>query len=350
MKVMAGIDLHSNNLVCAIVDMARKRLICKKLDCNLQQVKDALAPYKDRLDTIAVESTYNWYWLVDGLQDAGYKVVLANPARMEQYDGIKHADDKNDAFFLAELLTLGILPTGHLYDRQLRPVRDLLRRRLGLVAKRTSLYLSLKSLYARNTGGELSLKGLKSESDQPEALAKKLFGANPCDQLIAEEQLTLIEGLNKSLHRVEKTIGKAVHLLPCYKRLQTIPGVGIILGQTITLETGDIHRFATAGDYVSYCRCVKAERSSNNKSKGKNNDKCGNRYLSWAWVEAANFARRYDTASRKFFDRKAAQTCGIVATKALACKLAKAGWYVMKDDVDFDPARVFGTLAKGQKA
>lgn len=340
MKVMAGIDLHSNNLVCAIVDMTGNRLMCKKLDCNLQRVRDALAPYKERLDTIAVESTYNWYWLVDGLQEAGYKVVLANPARIEQYDGIKHADDKNDAYFLAELLRLGVLPTGYIYDRQMRPVRDLLRRRLGLVGKRTSLYLSLKSLYARNTGGELSLKRLKAMEASE---AKQLFGANPCDQLIAEEQLKGIAGLEESIKRIEKVVLKVVHLLPSYKRLQTIPGVGVILGLTITLETGDVNRFASAGEYASYCRCVKAERSSNNRSKGKNNDKCGNRYLSWAWVEASNFARRFDDASRRFFDRKEAQTCAIVATKALACKLAKAGWYMMKDNVDFNSARVFGT-------
>src|SRR6266705_3286926 len=169
-KVVAGIDLHSNNLVIGIMDMDGKRLANRKLPCELREVVKFLTPFKKRLQNVAVESTYNWYWLVDGLQLAGYPVVLANPAGMEQYNGIKHADDTNDAFFLAELLRLNILPTGHIYDVQLRPVRDLLRRRLMLVHQRTALMLSFKSLYTRTSGRQMTLGYLKDlEVKQAEA-------------------------------------------------------------------------------------------------------------------------------------------------------------------------------------
>ena len=151
-KLMAGIDLHSNNIVAALIDMDGKPVAHQKLPCELKEVLTFLAPYKERLENVAVESTYNWYWLVDGLHQAGYPAVLANPARIDQYSGIKHADDKNDAFFLAELLRLKILPTGYIYDAQRRPARDLLRRRLNLVRQRTALILSFKSLYARMSG------------------------------------------------------------------------------------------------------------------------------------------------------------------------------------------------------
>src|SRR6185369_12580736 len=161
-KVVAGIDLHSNNLMIGMMDMSGKRLANRSVSCQLDQVDKFLAPYKERLHRIAVESTYNWYWLVDGLQALNYPVVLANPAAMEQYNGIKHADDTNDAFFLAELLRLNILPTGHIYDANLRPVRDLLRRRLTLVRHRTALLLSFKSLYTRTTGREMGLSELKA--------------------------------------------------------------------------------------------------------------------------------------------------------------------------------------------
>ncbi len=103
-KVMAGIDLHSNNLVIGISDQDGKRLAKQRVPCELKEVVKFLAPFKKRLEQVAVESTYNWYWLVDGLQALKYPVVLANPAGMEQYNGLKHADDTNDAFFLAELL------------------------------------------------------------------------------------------------------------------------------------------------------------------------------------------------------------------------------------------------------
>ncbi len=340
-KVMAGMDLHSNNVVIGIVDTDGKRLASRKMPCELKEVVKFLAPYKKRLERVAVESTYNWYWLVDGLQALKYPVVLANPAGMEQYSGIKHADDTNDAFFLAELLRLNILPTGHIYDAQLRPVRDLLRRRLGLVHQRTSLMLSFKSLYTRTTGQEMALSRLKGLEVKE---AQKLY-EHPANQLIAGMQIKHIEQLTESIEKIEKAVMGCARELPYYAKLETLPGVGRILAMTITMEVGEIKRFADPGRFASYCRTVEAQRTSNSKKKGENNSKCGNKYLAWAWVEAANFARRYDEQCRKWFDRKAAKTSKVIATKALACKLAKAAWHVMSAGVDYDAKRVFGQPA-----
>jgi len=342
MKIMTGIDLHSNNAVCGLVDMEGRRILHKKLPCNLAKIVQTLAPYKEKIDTIAVESTFNWYWLVDGLQDHGYKVVLANPAKMEQYDGLKHADDTSDVFFMTEMLRLGILPCGSIYDRKTRPVRDLLRRRMGLVHKRSSLYISFKSLYTRMTGENMSLARLKTL--KPEEAAK-LF-KHPCDQLIAREMIELIERLIQSISLIEKTVLETASEGSYYHKLQSIPGIGKILGLTITMETGDVGRFPDAGNFASYGRCVKSQRFSNNKKKGKNNDKCGNKFLAWAFVEAANFARRFDPQCRRFYDRKKAQVNNILATKALACKLAKAAWHVMNSGQDFDPSLAFGSGKK----
>ena len=339
---MAGIDLHSNNLVIGIVDLEGKRLGQRKVDCELKKVMEFLAPYKKRLEAIAVESTYNWYWLVDGLAAAGYPVVLANPAGMEPYSGLKHSDDASDAFFLAELLRLKILPTGHIYDAQLRPVRDLLRRRMSLVHQRTALMLSFKSLFTRTTGQEMSLsrlKGMKAEE------ARGLYG-HPANQLIAQVQHQHMGALEQSIGVIEKAVLKVARVLPSYQRLTTLPGVGVILGLTITLETGDIKRFGGPGQYASYCRAVDAQRVSNGKKKADNNQKCGNKYLGWAWVEAANFAKRYDEGCRKWFDRKAARTSTVIATKALACKLAKAAWYLMATNTAYDASRMFPELAR----
>jgi transposase len=338
---MAGIDLHSNNLVIGVVDRDGKRLAHRKLDCELRNVLEFLAPYQERVEKVAVESTYNWYWLVDGLAAAGYEVVLANPARIEPYSGLKHTDDSSDAFFVADLLRLDILPTGHIYDAQLRPVRDLLRRRLSLVHQRTALMLSFKSLFTRTTGQEMSLSRLKSLSSQE---VKDLYD-HPANELIAQVQHRHIGALGESIAQIERGVSKVAKNLPSYRRLQSLPGVGMILGLTITMETGQISRFAGPGEYASYCRTVDAQRLSNGKRKADNNQKCGNKYLAWAWVEAANFAKRYDERCRRWFDRKAARTSKVIATKALACKLAKAGWHVMTQDVAYDEKRVFPELA-----
>ena len=343
-KVMAGIDLHSNNLVIGIVDMDGKRVASQKLSCKLKEVVEFLSPFKKRLEQVAVESTYNWYWLVDGLQALRYPVVLANPAGMEQYSGIKHADDTNDAFFLAELLRLKILPTGHIYNEQLRPVRDLLRRRLSLVHQRSALMLSFKSLYTRTSGQEMTLSRLK-ELEIKEA--EDLYD-HPANQLIAGMQIKHIEQLTESIEKIEKVVLDCARHLPLYTKLTTLPGVGRILGMTITMEVGEVQRFAEAGNFASYCRTVEAKRTSNSKKKGQNNCKCGNKYLGWAFVEAANFARRYDEPCRRWYERKAAKKNKLIATKALACKLAKAAWHLMALGTDYDANRMFGQSAKAK--
>jgi transposase len=340
-KVIAGIDLHSNNLMIGLITKEGKRIEHRKLPCDLKEVGSFLRPFKARLQSMAVESTFNWYWLVDGLREQGYPIDLANPAGIEQYRGLKHADDKDDAFHLAELQRLNILPKAHVYDPELRPVRDLLRRRTNLVRQRTALLLSFKSLYARTTGQPLELG--KAKKLKPEEAAK--LYEHPANQLIAELQSEHIGALDKSIGLIEKRVLGWAREIPLYDKLVTIPGIGRVLGMTITMEVGDIKRFADDGNFASYCRLVDAQRLSNNKRKADNNRKCGNEYLSWAFVEAANFARRYDEPCRRWYDRKAARTGKIIATKALACKLAKAAWHVMAKRCDYDEKRVFPELA-----
>lgn len=337
-KLYTGIDLHSNNLVIANVDKQGRRIGDKRVICQLDRVLDYLKQQPGQIAKIAVESTFNWYWLVDGLQDAGYEVVLGNPAGMNQYEGIKHADDKNDAYFIAELLRLGILETGYIYDRQLRGVRDLLRRRHLLVGKRTALILSLKNQHARSHGRELRLAEVKSMG--AEELAGKF--TDPYEMLGAKLCKEQIESFNGSIKQIEEACWKEAKKMPGYKNLRSLPGIGPVLSGMIILEIGDIRRFESPECYASYCRTVAAKKKSNGKSKGDNNRKCGNKYLGWAYIEAANLARRYNEDARRWYDRKAARRGKIIATKALACKLAKATWYVIREDTTYDPKRMFG--------
>ena len=106
----AGSDLHGNNNLLGLIDGQGKRVFNKKLPNDPQLIREVLEPFKEEVVGIVVESTYNWYWMVDALMGEGYKVHLANPAAIQQYSGLKHADDKHDAFWLAEMLRLGILP------------------------------------------------------------------------------------------------------------------------------------------------------------------------------------------------------------------------------------------------
>ena len=340
-KLIAGIDLHSNNVMIGVINQDGKRVAHRKLDCDLNKVVQFLQPFKPQLQSMAVESTFNWYWLVDGLRAQGYPIDLANPAKIVQYSGLKHADDQDDAFHLADLQRLNILPKAHVYDPELRPVRDLLRRRTNLVQQRTALLLSFKSLYTRTTGQTLTLK----EAKTLEAKEAAQLYEHPANQLIAQVQTEHIRALDQSIRRLEKAVLACAREIPLYEKLLTIPGIGRVLGMTITMEVGAVKRFQSDGDFASYCRMVDAKRLSNGKCKGQNNQKCGNKYLSWAFVEASNFARRYDESCRRWYDRKAAKTSKVLATKALGCKLAKAAWHIMSKQCDYDPKRMFAELA-----
>jgi hypothetical protein len=220
-KVVAGMDLHSNNVVSGIMDMDGKRVASRKVPCELKEVVKFLAPFKKRLEQVAVESTYNWYWLVDGLEALKYPEMLANPAGMEQYNGIKHADDTKDAFFVAELLRLEILPTGHIYDAQLRPVRDLLRR-MTLVHHRTALMLSFKSLYTRTTGQEMTLTQLEELEIKK---AQQLY-EHPANQLIAGMQIKHIEQLSASIAKIKKGALVSARELPFLHQAAELAGSG----------------------------------------------------------------------------------------------------------------------------
>jgi transposase len=334
-----GVDLHSNNAMYVIADGRDKQLLAKRLPNQLPTILETLTPFRSRLKVVAVESTYNWYWLVDGLMDQGYPVVLANPSEMEQYDGIKKADDLTDAAFLAKLARLEVLPTGYIYPKEDRPVRDLLRRRMLLVQQRTGIVLSVQNLAMRQSGRSLPWRDLRKLDAAERA---ELLGSHECLTFVAEEQIDLIEQLNEKIRRFEKKILEHAQRKPEYERLQTMPGVGVILALTIMLETGDIARFKAVGDYTSYCRCVRATHSSNGKKKADNNSRNGNAYLAWAFVEAVHHAIRVCPKAKSFYDKKRAKRNGALATKALAAKWSKAAYYILKRQEPFDLTRVFG--------
>jgi transposase len=298
----------------------------------------ALDPFKENLAGVVVESTYNWYWLVDGLQEQGFRVHLANPAAIQQYNGLKHTDDQSDAFWLAQLLQLNILPEGYIYPKEQRPVRDLLRRRLLLVRQRTAHILSLESMLARNLG--LQIRGNKIKSLTEADLEQML--AHPYLVMAAKSNRALIHYLTENIRLIEKEVKQRVKLMKSFEALLSIPGIGDVLGVTIMLEVGDIGRFPQVGNYSSYCRCVKSERISNGKKKSENNRKNGNKYLAWAYVEAANFGRRFCPGAERFYQRKLAKTNSVVAIKALANKIARASYFLMRDQVPFDEAKLFG--------
>jgi transposase len=338
MKLYSGIDLHSTNSYLAIIDENGKRIFKEKLPNDIAIITERLSLYSGTLEGVVVESTYNWYWLVDGLTAEGYTVRLANPAAIQKYSGLKHADDKHDAFWLAEMLRLNILPTGYIYPKEERPLRDLLRKRSHLVSLRSSLLISLQNIITRNCGQKMKtndIKRLKENRVHP------LLAGNEDLALAGQVSKDTIDFLTRQIRAIETFIEKKVELRGAYRQLETIPGIGKILGLTVMLEAGPIERFEKVGNFASYCRVVSSLWTSNGKAKGKGNKKNGNKYLSWAFSEAAELARRFDDKARAYYNRKLRKSNFMVAHAALAHKLARAAYYVIKDQVPFMPEKTF---------
>jgi transposase len=337
MTCYSGIDLHSTNSVVVVSDETDRVLYQRRLPNELSGIAAALEPYRSELAGVVVESTYNWYWLVDGLRAAGYRVHLANPAAMKQYEGIKHRGDESDAQYLAHLLRLEILPTGYICPPGERAVRDLARKRLQLVRTRNAQIVSVESNLARQTGSRLTSNVVKRMT-----LADAAALGLPDDVTSAlKANVAVIHTLNAEIAKLEARLRKRMRLRRGYRVLLTVPGIGEVLATIIMLETGAIERFAAVGNFASYARCVDSVHRSNNKKKGAGNVKNGNKYLAWAFIEAANFARRYCPQAQRFYERKKAATNGILATKALAHKLARACYHMLKEGQPFDVTRCF---------
>jgi transposase len=256
------------------------------------------------------------------------RVHLANTAAIKQYEGLKHSGDETDAQHLAHLLRLGILPTGTILPREHRVVRDLARKRMQLVQSCTTHVLAVENIMARQLGARMTSNQIKRLTD--DTIDSLPLAADV--GLAIKANVAVIATLQSQIEILEKRLQERVKPRPQYGLLTSVPGIGQTLATVI---------FADVGNFASYARCVDSVHTSNRKKKGEGNVKNGNRYLAWAFVEAANFARRFCPEAKRFHERKKARTNNIIATKALAHKLARASYHILKEGKPFDVTRCF---------
>ena len=336
-ELYADADLHGNNVFLSVCDHDGGTVFRRRVKTNLAAVNAALDPFWDRIKVLGVESTFNWYWFVDGLREQGRNVKLGNPAKMAQYEGIKFTNDLTDADWLAEQLRTGIFPECYIYPKETRSIRDALRRRQLFVRRRTQVLLSLGSLLER-----YGLQAPGAAKIEKWTVADvQATGLDEWVQLQLETLLDAVHESDRLAKKIEKQVLAFIKPTQQYLRIILVPGIGMALGMLIVLESGDFKRFPTAGDYASYCRAVKSARLSNDKKKGRNNSKNGNKYLAWAFIEAATFAARFNPRIQSWYEKKKRKSGVPKAKKALACKLSKAVWHVMNGK-DFDEKMMFG--------
>lgn len=338
MSMLYGsVDLHSNNSYAAISNEKDEVIRHKRLPNRIEELDRFFGDYKDSLSDIVVESTYNGYWLVDGLKERGYGVKLANPTAMVQYSGLKYTDDKSDALWLNRVHRLGVLPTGYIYPREDRPIRDLLRKRLNLVHTRTNFINSVKhqfltwnaASYSKDELYKLSPEDVK-EQFQDEFLRKSV-----------NSLLTLIRAMTTQVKEIELLIKSRTVEHPLIERLKTIYGIGPLLGWTIHYETGEIQRFRTDKHYLSYCGLVPSVKISNQRIKGHGNVKNRNKFLRWAFAEAA-IKSMGNPKMRAYHDRLVKKKGIIKAKTIISSKLARVAFKIMSDpDFVYDVNKLF---------
>jgi transposase len=336
-----GIDLSARDSHLCVVDESLSIHLQQKVANELTGIACLLEQFKPDLK-IVVESTFNWYWLVDGLQRLGFDVSLAHTLGLAMITKAKVKTDRRDAFSLAKLLRAGVIPKAYIYPASTRPVRDLLRRRQKVVSMRAEEYGSLRQLLLR----EGYLSSSRNEIKLAEEEDLREWFTHPLVVMSGSQQLERITLLSRQIQELEQQIFDLTRDKADYKRLLKIAGIGRILALTILYEVGEISRFQSVRQFSSYCRLVPGVAQSGSVSRRGRSSKQGNHYLKSAFNQAAVVAVRSYARIRRCYERHLAMHRGgarkLVAYNVIAHKLAQAAYFVLKRGEDYREEMLFG--------
>ena len=327
-----GIDLHAHQMYVCLMDRDGKKLVHTNIRNNdFDYFLKLVAPYRHDL-TVCAECMFGWYWLADACQEAGLHFVLAHALYLKAIHGGKNKNDRIDSEKLAHLLRTNLIPPAYVYPAAKRPLRALLRQRLLYVWNRSELLSRIQSHQLAHNRPTLRQTRL-----QPRALGPNNSWPHedhPVRQFALQNDLALIGHYDAQLATLEKELLKLTKQTARrdFTLLQTTPGIGEYLGLTILHEIGDIDRFPTVKDFLSYCRLVKGTVASAGKIKGLRGAKLGNPYLRWAFGEAAIIAKRDHSVIGPLAQRLEARMNGnkFKANTVLAIKLARAVYFMLK--------------------
>src|SRR5712692_2994805 len=236
---------------------------------------------------VAVEATGNWYWIIEEIEQAGLQPRLVHPRKAKLMMGQINKTDKLDAQGLNRLQRNGTLPTVWIPPRPLRDLRELTRTRLVLVAQRTRLKNRLSATLAKwgTPASEYSdpygKRGRAELENHLQRLPEQTRWVS--GQLLA--QLDFVSG---QVRQLEQRLEQLVEVSEPMQWLMTMPGVGVILAATIALEIGDVQRFPSAMHLASYAGTTPRVHASGGKVRYGLLRADVNRYLKWAFAEAAN--------------------------------------------------------------
>ena len=342
-----GIDLHARTMHVCILDQAGNVRVDRNLAAQPQGLLQVIEPFRSGI-VIGVECMFAWYWLADLCQEQSIPFVLGHALYMRLIHGGKGKNDRIDADKIARLLLSKTFPLAYAYPKGMRETRDLLRRRTYLVRTRSGLLTHVQIVNSQYNRPAIA-KQLRYEGNH-EGIAER-FAEGPLRQNVALD-LRLINQLNHLIEDLERDLVRMVQVedQPTYERLQTIPGVGRVLGLVLLYEMHAWRRFATVGEFLSYARLVRCLHESAGKKLGTGNNKIGNAHLKWAFAEAACQLLRVSERARKWKQRYEQKRGAGKALSVLAAKLGRAVYHMLRKQEDFAEERFWnGGGAVGPK-
>jgi len=329
-----GVDLHADAMYVCVLDSTGEIVLHKNIPTKPKAFLRLIKPYRENL-IVGCECMFSWYWLADLCADEGIDFVLGHALYMKAIHGGKAKNDKIDSYKIASLLRGGNFPIAYTYPKKMRATRDLLRRRNHLCRKRAELIGHIQ-----NTATQYNLPeplGRIAKPSERGEVAKKF--RDPIVRAMVEVDLATIAHYEELLGTLERHLEKIAvgHDAINLALLKSIPGVGKILGMVMLYEIENIFRFPRVQDFVSYCRLVKPEKSSNGKSYGHSGKKIGNAHLRWAFGEAVVMMLKGNPPMQAVKNRLASKYGKGKAMAILSHRLGRAVYFMLKNQVPFDP-------------
>lgn len=343
-----GIDLHARQMYVCVMDRQGKKLVHTNIrDNDFDYFLKLVTPYRHSL-TVCAECMFGWYWLADACQQANITFVLAHALYLKAIHGGKNKNDRIDSEKLAHLLRSNLIPKAYVYPSKMRPLRALLRQRLFFVWRRTDLLARISSHQLAHN--RPALTGRSRYNRDPWEKQLLAHENDPIRQLALQNELAMVRHFDSQIVVIETQLQRLTREVAArdYTLLKTVPGIGEYLGLTLLYEIGDIERFPTVKDFLSYCRLVKGTVASAGKIKGLRGAKLGNPYLRWAFGEAAVIAKRDHTLIGPLCHQLEARMAGnkFKANTVIAIKLARAVYFMLKSKTVFDAERLVAQLSR----
>lgn len=335
-RFYCGVDLHARSMYLCILDQKGEIVLHKNMPAKPGPFLEAIAPFRDDL-VVAVECIFTWYWLADLCAQEQIAFVLGRALYMKAIHGGKAKNDRIDSHKIAGLLRSGMTPQAYAYPPKMRSTRDLLRRRCYLVRQRSSLLAHIQ-----NTTSQWNLPELGKRPDRcytHDWIVAQF--SDPCVCQSIKTNLKLIGHLNGLITDLESFIHDSalVHNPTALNLLQTIPGVGRTLDLVMLYEIHDVHRFDRVQEFASYARLVTCAKEPAGKRYGTSGRKIGNRYLKWAFSEAAVMFLRRNPRGQAYKKRLVSKYGKGKALSILAHRLGRAVYYMLKRNKAFEIER-----------